>query len=477
MSALSNAKWVALTQLVKVGSQLVNMFVLTKLISPYEYGLMAMAGIATNLALILRDLGTAAAIIQKKEITDADISSVFWLNVLMGVGLMLGLVLISPSMATIFDQPKLELVLMLLSVTFPIASASAAHQALLERDSNFRVIAAIESTSSFLALVVALVVAYNGGGVYSLIVQSVLMTFLTSVALWLKSPWRPSLIFRRDALHEVGSYSGGMAGYQLTSYVFRNADSFLIGRMLGVTVLGVYSLAYKIMLFPVQNISWVTSRALFPVMSRMQTDLDAMNVLCKRALVFVSFVTAPLMFGLVGSSDVFVQLLFSSQWHQIGSLLVPLAIVGYSQVIVGVTGPVFMALGRTRLLFLLAIVNAAIHFSAYFLGAYINGAIGLSWAYLLASFFMALPTYYLCARELKVGAFSFVKTLAPSLIGGLLLAGVVQSVGYVFEYIGNAQKFGLMILAGVIFYTIYSILFQRDALGSARTIFKKEGIK
>jgi len=473
MSASSNARWVAITQLVKVGSQLVNMFVLTRLLTPSDYGLMAMAGVATNLAFILRDMGTAAAIIQKAELSQKEKSSVFWLNLAIGILLMLGLWALAPALSIFLSEGELTPILWTLALSFPIAASSAAHQALLERDSKFKLIAAVESSASVLALGVALMMAYSGYGVWSLVGQALIMTMITTLLLWKISSWRPSLMVDAQALKSVFAFSGSMAGYQLTSYVFRNADSLVIGRMLGAGVLGIYSLAYKLMLFPVQNISWIATRALFPVMSRMQNEKAGIFELCLKALVFVSFVTAPLMMGLSASSEVFVNAAFGSQWRPMAELIMPLAFVGYLQVIVGVTGPVFMALGKTRLLFMLAIANAVVHLAAYMAGAQVAGAIGVAYGYLIASALMAIPTFILCARSTKGSNAKFIAALAPSIIGGALVYLVVKLIGFYLDIQDSHHMLATMIVVGGLLYITYSWLFQKTALQHVKSLVLK----
>nr|WP_267284698.1 oligosaccharide flippase family protein [Klebsiella pneumoniae] len=144
MNLINSAKWVAFSQFFKVIVQLVNIVYLARLIPPSEYGIMAMALVVINFGLLIRDLGTAAAIIQRKEIDDGIINSIFWLNLFMGLFIAVAIIFASPLIASFFHTPKLIYVLLLISLIFPISSSSAAHLALLERASKFRVISLIE---------------------------------------------------------------------------------------------------------------------------------------------------------------------------------------------------------------------------------------------------------------------------------------------------------------------------------------------
>ncbi|MRT27587.1 lipopolysaccharide biosynthesis protein [Herbaspirillum sp. CAH-3] len=462
MSAASNVRWIAVTQVVKIGSQLVNMFVLTRLIPPSEYGLMAMAGIATNLAFILRDMGTAAAIIQKPELHENDSSSVFWLNMIGGLMLMLMLWLAAPFMASTFHEPRLTEVLWVLAITFPIAASSMVHQALLERVSRFRLIAGIESAASLLSLVIALLMAFRGAGVWSLTAQAVMTAACTTLLLWRYSPWRPKMLFDRASVRSVFSFSGAMAGNQMAAYVFRNADSFVVGKMLGATILGNYSLAYKLMLFPVQNISWVAVRSLFPVMSRRQDDQAYLASLSLRSLRLISFVAAPMMFGVASLSDLFVTVFLGPKWSLVGDILLFLGLVGYLQVITSIAAPVFMALGKTGWMLRLSLIGTPLYVIGYVLGARQGGAEGLAMAYLAVSIVMAFPTFHFACRLIGVRLKQFLSALLPSLLSGVAMMFCILACRAHIAATGTSL-FVLLAGIGLLFWLMTVVLFQRTA--------------
>ncbi|HBT4991958.1 TPA: oligosaccharide flippase family protein, partial [Klebsiella pneumoniae] len=155
----------------KILVQLVNIVYLARLISPSEYGIMAMALVVINFGMLVRDLGTAAAIIQKKQLTDELINAIFWMNLFMGIIIAGVICAFSPLFSHLFHSPGLTPVLLLVSIIFPLSSSSATHLALLERDSKFKSISFIEIRSSVISVILALLLAYNGFGVYSLVFQ------------------------------------------------------------------------------------------------------------------------------------------------------------------------------------------------------------------------------------------------------------------------------------------------------------------
>ncbi len=166
--AASGLKWTAVSQVSRLGAQLLGVLVLARLLPPSDFGLVAMASVATGFASLFRDFGTAAAIIQRQDPNPKLFDSVFWLNVVFGVGLAVILGLLAPMIAIGFDEPRLKMVLWTLLLTFPIASLGTVHQALMEKASRFRPLAMIESMAAFVSLAGAVLSALAGwGGIQS----------------------------------------------------------------------------------------------------------------------------------------------------------------------------------------------------------------------------------------------------------------------------------------------------------------------
>ena len=424
MTAVSNSKWAAVGQVARISSQLANVFILARILPPSDYGLMAMAGVATNLALLLRDMGTAAAVVQKDDLDHHIINAVFWLNVAMGLTIAILLLITSPLIAHAFKTPALVGVLCSLVITFPLSSTSAVHQALLERNSKFKQLALIDVTSAVLSMTAAIVAALYGLGVYSLVIQAVLSAGLATLFLWLNSPWRPTRDVQVSRLKELFGFSSNMAGFQLVSYFFRNADSMVVGRLLGSTLLGFYSIAYKIMLMPVQNITWVATRAIFPVMSRQQNDIPAMAQLYLSTVRTISFLSAPIMAGIFALRHDFVQLALGAQWGVVATLLSIMTPIGYLQSVNGASGPVFMAQGKTSILLKLGIFGAIVHITAFIIGSR-WGIEGVALSYLIACVLVTAPTVYVAQKTLGLNILDTVNNALPSALTAVFSAMVV----------------------------------------------------
>lgn len=163
---------------------------------------MAMAYVVINFSLLIRDLGTSAAIIQHRELKNSTINAIFGLNITMGTIIAIAIVILSPLIAHLFKEPRLVDVLLLLSISFPIASSGSTHLALLERNSKFMTVSLIELSAGIISLIAAIILAYMGAGVYSLVISNLLTAIISTTLLWIKSDWRPNIkkIFNKDEL-------------------------------------------------------------------------------------------------------------------------------------------------------------------------------------------------------------------------------------------------------------------------------------
>jgi len=467
MSAVSNVKWVAVSQAARILSQLANIFVLARILPPSDYGLMAMATIVTNLALLIRDQGTSAAIIQKEGLEHSTINTVFWFNVLLGFMIAVIIVVSSPLIASYFKHAELITILVVLALVFPISSSSISHQALLERESKFRKLAFIELVASIVAMVIAVIAALNGAGVYSLVLQAILMALISSSLIWVNSDWRPKGKPTLAELKAILPFTGHMTAFQLITYFFRNADSMIVGRLLGAVSLGVYSMAYRVMLLPVQNITWAASRALFPVMSRQQNALDEMGRLYLQTLGFISFLTAPLMAGIFSVREVFVEVAFGHQWLQVAGVLAWLTSVGFMQSISSTTGTVFMAQGKTKLLMWVSLFNAGLHLGAFWIGAN-QGVDGVAEWYFYASFISGILSLKIAGKLVNCSGMQMLDACLRPVAIAIVMCAVVRAVYW--QTLGLwwnnvAALIGLTMLGMTIYFAAY-YLFLRETFNS-----------
>lgn len=473
MGLASSARWAAVSQAARVISQLASITVLARLLPPESYGLMAMAMTVTNLAFLFKDLGTSAAIVQRKELTEDLKCTVYWLN--FGFGLLIGLLLVAAAypIAAGFKQERLSGMLIALALVFPISSLGSVPQALMERESRFRVIARIEAVSSLGGLALAIAIALAGGEIWSLVLQMLFSTTLATVQSFLAAGWRPKMRFVPRELHSIFSFGANLSLFRLVIYLEQNADSIIIGKLLGSAALGIYSMAYKVMLFPVQNLTAVASRVLFPALSRHQGSIDMMAGIYLRSVGTICIMTAPMMAGLYFLREPFVAIVFGPKWAAAAEILKWLAPVGFIQSITAGTGVVFMSLGRSRLMLFLGVLGAALQVGAFVIGVR-WGIEGVAASYFVANLLNLLPCFVCSLVLLRVAARDALLEVGKPILASCFMLVILQQLHGVagFASLSLPAAFALSVAAGAAAYAFALLVLLRHDVSDIRALLR-----
>mgnify|MGYP000208556797 CR=1 FL=1 len=426
MSAVNNARWIAASQAAKIAVQFISVAVLARLLTPADYGLIAMVWVVGNLATLLRDMGTAAAIVQEPDLTDETTNSVYWFNVAVGTSLCLGLLALSHPIAGVFRTDAVVQLLYALAPTFLISSLGSVHRALLERRSAFRIVATVEIATSVFGLIVTIVAAWFGAGAMSFVLGMLTMSTVSTVAFWNSARWRPGRIAGSERFRAVLRFSGHLSAFNLVNYFARNADAFVIGRYLGASALGIYSTAYKVMLFPLQNMTFVANRALFPVMCRFKTTAEMRSLYLKSVSV-IAMLTAPLMAGVFVLREPFIHTFLGAKWHAAADVLIWLAPVGFLQSIVSTTGTVSMVRGRTDQLMVIGLVVAGLQVISFFIGVR-WGVMGVASCYFVANLIGAVPALAVALKLLDAKFSELLRQIWAAIACALLMGCGIRAM-------------------------------------------------
>ncbi|MET4447035.1 O-antigen/teichoic acid export membrane protein [Bradyrhizobium sp. GM2.2] len=467
-SAISNVRWVALSQGGRVAISLASMAVFARLLPVSDFGLLAMATVVTNFAAIFRDMGTAAAVIQKPSLTDEAMETIFWSNVVFGVLTGFAVALVSDLVAWMFGQARLGLILKLLSFSFPIVGLAAAHLALLERTNRFRSVALVEVISALIGAAVGIGAAVEGYGILGLIAQTLLTAAISSCSFLMISKWRPAMRWSSSEFSALFHFSGNLVGFNFINYFARNADSVLIGRFLGPDQLGPYNASYRLMLFPLSSLTLIINRALFPIYSRQQGDRWALGRTYLEVLKLISVITAPLMFGLWAVRGPFVHVVLGPEWADAAGIIAWLAPVGYLQSLVSTTGSVMMATGRTDILRNLGLINSAIVVLSFVLGLN-GGAVGVAQAYFFANLFVTMISLHSTLSHIHQSLLHLVRSiLLPLLFAGVMSCVVVAADWMIFSHnFLMVVRLLCLVCVGLVTYTVLLTLFAHKTMSNS----------
>lgn len=475
MSIKSNTRWVLASQIFRVLTQFIGMIYLSRLLQPKAYGLMAMASVITSFAYTFKDLGTASAIIQAKEVNNSTASTIHWTNVGLCTLLSVFILISAPIMAYFFKEPELLRILTILAAIFPILSFSTVHQALLERGLRYAFVAKAEIASAALALLLAIILAKSGYGVYSLVWQWVVAAVVTSMIINISSDFKPKYQWRKSELAGISRYSANMSLNSLLYYSTTNFDSMILGKLAGAAALGAYSIAYRIMLFPVQNISWVVTRAIFPVLSKFQADKEKMQEVYLDCIGLIFYISFPLMSVLWLLRTELVELVFGSKWIAAVPIIAWLAPVGVLQTVSGITSTIFMACNRSDLLPKLGFITIISQSIAFSVGAYVNGAEGLAIAYFITSIPLAILRFIVVGKvldlklSLQLNQFKMasVLTLTTIILMKLIAVGVTN-YGY-----GSSIIILVSGVMGLFFFALASLKLEITYVTKILSFFKR----
>lgn len=424
MSAFRNVRWVGMIQVTRISVQLLGLLILSRLLTPADFGLVAIVFAINNFALLLRDMGTASAIIQRDQLDEPTVLTAHWSNCFIGLGLAAILLALSYPLAIVFKAPGLAPLVQLSALAFPFLSGSTVHQALLERGSKFATVARIEIIALLTGFTVAVVSAYLGAGAYSLVLQTLTIAVLSAIQFWLASDTKMKWGWSLEHAKGLWGYTGSLFGFNVVNYFSRNADTMIIGRVLGPAALGPYSLAYRVMLFPLQNLTFVATRALFPRMSRQQHSPEELGVMHLRLLSVISFFTAPMMAGLFVLREPFVAVALGDSWGVVGALIMWLAPVGFIQSLVSASGVVFQALGRTNLMFRLGVFSSVLHVTGFVVGVQ-WGLLGVAAAYFFVTLINCVVSLGALLRLMHVSVPRLLSAVTPAIAKAMAMAVVI----------------------------------------------------
>ncbi|MBW3141625.1 MOP flippase family protein [Ferrimonas balearica] len=331
--------------------QLATLFitaVLAKLLTPEDFGLMGMVTVLSGMAMILSDTGFSAAVIQRNNLTQVHYSTLFWVN--LGIGLTVSCLFFfaAPLIAAFYQRPELTLISQILSVSFTLSALSTIPQALMRRAMRFKRLTIIDTVVHLSTGTAVVVMALNGYGIWALVAQPLIQQTFKAVMMWWHCPWRPSLVLSVPALKDVFNFSANILGLHYLQYFMNNLDYLLVGRFLGAEALGYYTLAYKLMFVPIRNICQEIVKVLFPALSRLQDDPKALLDGIGKALRSTCYIVFPMLMGMFMVADIFIETIFGEQWAPTIEVLQVLCLVGLVQAVITVLSVVFRATGQPQ---------------------------------------------------------------------------------------------------------------------------------
>ena len=475
--AVTGLKWSTFAKIFKQFFQFIVLIVLAKLLSVEDFGLVGTTMIYIGFLQIIQDLGISSAIIQKDEISKILFSTIFWVNVLFGIILSLIVIILAPFIASYYSEPRLVLIMSVIAVSFIISSFTIAQRALLEKKLKFNILSKIEIAGSLIGGVVGIVMALLHFGVWSLIFQAITNITVSSIMLWIFSDLKPNFAFSLKEIKSVASFSLNLTGFNILNYFVRNSDYFFISSFLGMEALGFYSLAYRIMLYPIQNITQIISRVMFPIYSKIKHNNLRFRKIYTKVANAIAIITFPMMLGLMSVSDYFVPVVLGEKWKPLIGLLLILAPLGLIQSVYTTAGSIFLAKGHTNTWFKWGIFTSVIFVTGFYFGLQ-WGIMGVAYAYLISNLIVLYPGLSIPFKYIEFSFSIFVKSFYKTFLSSLLMVFSVLLVKYIISnyYISELEKLIVLIFTGIISYLWFSFILNKNNLKDIYTLIRIKNI-
>jgi O-antigen/teichoic acid export membrane protein len=475
--ALEGTAWSTIATVVKQVLTLASVATVARILGPNAYGVMGMAALVILFIGNFRDLGTGVAIVQKSAISQEFLSSLFWLNLSAGIAFAAVVFLCAPIAAHFFATPELEPILRVLSLSLPFASSGVVGSALLNRHMRYRQLAIIDLLAAFVSYLIALTCALAGFRVWSLVCASIASSLTTTCGYMRAEPFRPRLTFSWSEVRSILHFSGNLSAFGLVNFAYRNVDNVIVGRVLGSIPLGLYQMAYNLMLTPLQNVSAMITQVLFPAFARIQHEDERFRQAYVRSCGLTALITFPVIAGMGVVADPLIRSVLGNKWVGAIPIFQILAPVGLVQSIQTTTGIIFQAKGRTDLMLRCGLLTLLVTGAGFLIGVRF-GTLGVAVSYAISYLLLLVyPLFALPLRTIGLTVGKFASTLVPQFTMTLFMTLICLSWLFLLHKTGVAHSWFELLSSsalGAIVYTAIALIWRppvvrdvEEALGSS----------
>ena len=437
------------SQAVQFVFQLGSTMILARLLTPGDFGLVAMVVALANFAALFKDLGLSMATIQRAEINHDQVSALFWVNV--GISLLTTIVVVAsaPLITFFYRDPRLLSITLILASTFLLGGLAVQHQALLQRQMKFKQLAVIQIMSSLFSIFTAIILAWmwrdTNHAYMALVWMQVIRALVLVLGLWALCPWRPCVPKRAQGVRSMLGYGVHVTGFDFMNYWARNLDRILIGRYLGSVQLGLYSKAYQLLILPINQLRTPIFSVAIPVLSSLQNDSDGYRRYMHRLISILAFLSMPMMAYAFVYVRHIIELLLGSQWADAAPIFRILALAAFIQPVASTRGLALLTLGFSQRYIIFGAVNALCMILAFIVGVQWETT-GIAIAYSVSIYLLLFPTLYYCYKGTPLSINLFLRAIYRPVVSSIILALVLTITYNFFDQI--------LFLWGIILVTI-----------------------
>ncbi len=468
------AKGVAWSAVEKVCSMLLQMvvsIVVARLLSPNDFGVMAILTFFTAVSLVVVDSGFSQILLRKEEPTNNDYKTVFVFNVAVSLALYLLFVALAPLLAQYYDLQIVTKIIPVLFLLLPLNAFGIIQNTKLSREFRFGLLSRINFASSLVAGIVAIVVAACGGGVWALVAQRLAVMAVKSALLWWRGDWRGEGAFVGSAMREMAPFSFRLMSTDIVAAIYNNVAQLFIGKIYSTSTLGYFNQAQKIKDLPVQSAVLSVQTVTYPAMAKIKDDVEKFAESFRKVLMINVFVLAPMVAGMSAVAEPLFRVLLGEKWLPtvpyfeiiaFAGVFYPLAMVAYNVLKVHSDGAIIFRLELLKKAIMTILLAVTIPHST----------IAIAYGLVAMTFVEFVVNFAATRRYTSLSWWQMIRTLAPSLLLTFVMFVVVKVVGYYLVSLAPIWLLLTQITVGVLVYALLAWVCRLEALSELVKILK-----
>ncbi len=421
---INGGLWMGIERFATSTFLFVSNIVLARLLCPEDFGILGLLLVFVHLADSIIDGGFGAALIQRKNATDKDFSTIFYWNLFVSILLYVIVFFTAPKFSEWFSEPSFAKLLRVTGIVLIINALCVIQRTKLTKDLNFKKLANINLFSALVATIICIICAYFGFGVWSLVVKVLLTSIFASVFLWRKSNWYPQKIFSIESLKSLFNFGAFMFLTSMVNSLYINIISFVLGKKFSTRELGFFTQARKLQDVPREAVTAIVTNVTFAAFSTIQDDRERLLLAIKKGLATLCFMSFPLTFFLMIAAKPLILLFFKEKWLPSVEYMQIICLYGLLMSIIDFNQGVLKAVGKTKHLFVTGITRKTLGIVMIILGA-LWGVKGLLSMYVLSQVVGFVIVAFPLGKIINYGLFPQIKQMLPSFLLSLVSAAAV----------------------------------------------------
>ena len=450
--------WSAIQRFGTMILSFISNLVLARLLSPDDFGAVGMLAIFIVLSTNFIDGGFGSALVQKTNPTQKDYSTIFYWNLYLAVILYVIIWFSSPLIASFYGMDILSKLLRIQALILIINSLGLVQRTRLRKQLQFKRIAIVDIIASILAVAAAIFSAYNGLGVWSLVVYQLMLSSSQTIGLWVTHRWIPSFVFDVQSFKSLFKFGGFLLISDLLNTLCDNVQGLIIGRKFSPSVMGYYSQAKKLEEIPTTSLSNIVAQVTFPIFSELKENRIALGIAHRKCLHAINFINVPLMSLLIVIAQSLIVFLFTDKWLESVPYFRVLCVAGLANCLQSINYQLYVAMGNSKSMFKWNLLKRGIGLALIFIGA-TKGVFGILWGMVIGFWF----TYFVNARLAgSITGYTFRKQmyeLFPILFITLLSSIVSYCVGSMLS-LHYVVTMLIQVFSFIFVYILFSALFK-----------------